>query len=293
MLRTIAGAENVFLWARTGTRTQHDECRPACCRCSLGRCPRPVCHWITDGYGLGMTGAVVRVLAFVAAVELLTGCVVAAGSGGDGSSVSVLFLLVPFALVLVMAGLAGRRPRGRRRSSPSQSVGDDDDTANAQVLRAELSVLADDVIRLEPRVALKEEARSDYEAATHRYRVAQAALDYAKEPVDLVRVQRVVDEATWSMSRARAILEGRPLPEPPPALRRPGLHGEPAVGVDEGQHPIYVDSPAAFRSGWFSAGGGLFGGLLLGSMLGGFGGGWIVHERGDDVDGDNSHFGDW
>ena len=239
-----------------------------------------------------MRGAVVRVLAFVAAVGLLSGCVVAAGSSGDGSSVSVFFLLLPFALVVVMAGLARRRRRGGRRSSRSQSVGDDD-AANAQMLRAELSVLADDVIRLEPRVALKDDARDDYEAATHRYRVAQAALDYAKEPVDLVRVQRVVDEATWSMSRARAILEGRPLPEPPPALRRPGPHGEPAIGIDDRQHPIYVDSPAAFRSGWFSAGGGLFGGLLLGSMLGGFGGGWIVDEHGDDVDGDNSDFGDW
>jgi hypothetical protein len=117
---------------------------------------------------VGMRGVVVRVLALVAPVELLSGCVVAAGSSGDRSNLSVLFLLVPFAL---MAGLAGRRRRGGRRSSRSQSGGDDD-TANAQMLRAELSVLADDVIRLEPRVALKEDARDDYEAATHRYRVA-------------------------------------------------------------------------------------------------------------------------
>jgi hypothetical protein len=237
-------------------------------------------------------GVVVRVVAFVAAVKFLTGCVVAAGSSRDGSSVSVLFLLAPFALVLVMAGLARRR-RGGRRSSRTQTEGQNEDTANAQMLRAELSVLADDVVRLEPRVALREEARDDYEAATHRYRVAHAALDYAKEPVDLVRVQRVVDEANWSMSRTRAILEGRPLPEPPPPLQRPGRHGEPAIGVDDRQRPIYVDSPAAFRSGWFSGGTGLFGGLLLGSMLGGFGGGWIVHEHGDDVDGDNADFGDW
>jgi hypothetical protein len=238
-----------------------------------------------------MKPVVGRVLALGATVTLPSGCVVAAGSSGDGSSVSFFFLLLPLAIVLLMASLAGRRRRGSRRSGSTRSVGYDD-TASAQMIRAELSVLADDVIRLEPRVALKEEARDDYEAATHRYRVAQAALDHAKEPVDLVRVQRVVDEANWSMSRARAILEERPLPEPPPALRRPGLHGEPAVGVDDRQHPVYVDSPAAFRSGWFSGGGGLFGGLLMGSMLGGFGG-WIVHEHSDDADGDNSDFGDW
>ncbi len=160
-------------------------------------------------------------------------------------------------------------------------------------MRAELSVLADDVIRLEPRVVLNETSRDDYEAATHRYRVAQAALDYAKEPVDLVRVQRVVDEANWSMSRARAILEGRQPPDPPSPLQRPGPHGEPAVGVDDGLQPVYVDSPAAFRSGWFSGGGGLFGGLLLGSMLGGLGGGWVVEERVDDVDEADPEVADW
>jgi hypothetical protein len=232
-----------------------------------------------------MTRIGVRALAVVAAAQLLTACVVAAGSsssGSGGGSSSFLFLFLPLALVLLMAGLARRRLRPSRRRAGSLS--ERDDTTNEQVLRAELSVLADDVIRLEPRVALNEKARDDYEAATHRYRVAQAALDYAKEPVDLMRVQRVVDEANWSISRARAILEGRRPPEPPAPLQRPGRLGEPAVGVDDGQQPVYVDSPAAFRSGWFGGGGGLFGGLLLGSMVGGLGGGWVVEQRVDDVD---------
>ena len=233
----------------------------------------------------------VRTLAVVAAAQQLTGCVVAAGSSNDGSGASFVFLLLPFALVLLMAGLARRRLRPSR--SRARSLTEIDDTTNEQVLRAELSVLADDVIRLEPRVALNEKSRDDYEAATHRYRVAQAAMDYAKEPVDLVRVQRVVDEANWSMARARAILEGRRPPEPPPPLQRPGSHGEPAVGVDDGHQPVYVDSPAAFRSGWFSAGGGLFGGLLLGSMLGGVGGGWVMEQHVDDVDEGDPDVTDW
>lgn len=230
-----------------------------------------------------MTRIGVRALAVVAAGQLLTACVVAAGSsstGSGGGSSSFFFLFLPLALVLLMVGLARRRLRLSRRGVGSLS--ERDDTTNGQVLRAELSVLADDVIRLEPRVALNEKARDDYEAATHRYRVAQAALDYAKEPVDLMRVQRVVDEANWSMSRARAILEGRQPPQPPAPLQRPGRRGEPAVGVD-GQQPVYVDSPAAFRSGWFG-GGGLFGGLLVGSMVGGLGGGWVEEQRLEDVD---------
>ena len=224
-----------------------------------------------------MTRVAVAAVAVVAAARLLTGCVVAAGSSNDGSGGSFFFLLLPFALAVLVAGLA------RRRLRPAGSFTERDDTTNEQVLRAELSVLADDVIRLEPQVTLNEKSRNDYEAATHRYRVAQAALDYAKEPVDLVRVQRVVDEANWSMARARAILEGRQPPEPPSPLQRPGPHGEPAVGVDDGQQPVYVDSPAAFRSGWFSAGRRLFGALLLGSVVGGFGGGW-VEQHVDDID---------
>jgi hypothetical protein len=231
-----------------------------------------------------MTRIGARAVAVVAAGQLLTGCVVAAGSssGGSGGSSSFFFLFLPLALVLLVAGLARRRlrPSRRRPGSVSERGG----TTNEQVLRAELSVLADDVIRLEPRVALNEMARDDYEAATHRYRVAQAALDYTEEPVDLMRVQRVVDEANWSMSRARAILEGRRPPGPPPPLQRPGRRGEPAVGVDNGHQPVYVDSPAAFRSGWFGGGGGLFGGLLLGSMFGGLGAGWVVEQHPDDVD---------
>jgi hypothetical protein len=225
---------------------------------------------------------------------MLTACVVAAGSTSDSGGL-FLFVLVPLAMVFLMAGLARARRHEHHRAGRSQSFAYGDDTVNGQVLRAELSVLADDVIRLEPRVALNEAARDDFEAATHRYRVAQAALDYAKEPIDLVRVQRVVDEANWSMSRARAVLDGRSPPAPPSQLQRPGPHGEPAVRVDQRRGPVYVDSPEPFRSGWFSAGGGLFGGLLLGSVLGGFGGEWIVQEDSDEfeADGGDEDPSDW
>jgi hypothetical protein len=56
---------------------------------------------------------------------------------------------------------------------------------------------------------------------------------------------------------------------------------------------VYVDSPTEFRSGWFSGGGGLFGGLLLGSMLGGVGGGWVVEHHVDDVDGADPDSTEW
>jgi hypothetical protein len=214
---------------------------------------------------------------------VLSGCVVATSSGANGSSGGssfFFFLLLPlgFAVAAFTMARGGRRRRARRSDGGEGGPSG----VNPQLIRAELSVLADDVLRLEPRVALKETARDDFEAATHRYRVAQAALDYTDAPVDLVRVQRVVDEATYSMSRVRAILDDRPPPEPPTTLRRPGPRGEPAIILDDRERPAYEGSPASFRSGWFG-GGGLIGGLLLGSMMGGFGG-WIVEEGGADND---------
>ena len=150
------------------------------------------------------------------------------------------------------------------------------------MIRAELSVLADDALRLETDVVLHEAARNDYESAVHRYRVAQAAVEQhaAGAQIDLARVQRVVDEALWSMSRAKAIIEGYPPPPPPSELQAPGSRGEPAVRIAEDDRPTYVGAPVSFRSGWFGGGGGLLGGLMLGSMLGGFGG-WVVHESDD------------
>ena len=100
----------------------------------------------------------------------LTGCVVAGGSRSNSGG-GFLLLVFPIALALLLASL-GRRRHGRRGpvSAPSRA---NDDSVNRQVLEAELSVLADDVLRLEPQVAIHEQARGDYEAATHRYRVAR------------------------------------------------------------------------------------------------------------------------
>src|SRR5215207_9236113 len=105
-------------------------------------------------------------VALVAGSPLLTGCVVATSSRGDGSGAGF------FVLFLVVAMRAFRGPRGMRRREWRGGGADIDARhgVNLEVLRAELSVLADDVIRLEPQVVLNEKARDDYEAATHRYR---------------------------------------------------------------------------------------------------------------------------
>src|ERR671916_1822629 len=186
------------------------------------------------------------------------------GTGGsapprddDGGSA-----LVP--LGLLVAGGAGlwawsRRRRRREAAEMRARV-----VADAELVRAELSVVADDILRLEPEVDLHPEARNDYEAAVERHRVASAALDYADEPVDLVRVDRVVTEARYAMSRAKAQLEGREPPPPPDDLRRPGRHREPPVDVDEQGVPVYAGGAPFYGGGWYGGGGGALRGPFLG-----------------------------
>lgn len=199
----------------------------------------------------------------------LSGCVVATSSGSRGGGGFFLFLVPLAVFFAAFTMIRGRTRRARRADDNVEGS----EGVNPQLIRAELSVLADDVLRLEPQVALNDAARDDFDAATHRYRVAQAALEYTDAPVDLMRVQRVVDEATYSMSRVHAILDGRRPPGPPTGLRHPGVRGEPAVVLDSGEQPAYESSTSSFRAGWFGG----VGGLLLGSMLGGAGG-WIIDD---------------
>ena len=213
------------------------------------------------------------------------------GEGGDDGSGSSWVLPAVIAAGAGGAGLLVWRRSRRRRAEAAERARAEE--ADRQLLKAELSVLADDVVRFEPDVELHPEARSDFDAAVNRYRAAQAAMESADQPLDLVRVARVVAEARYSMDRARAIIEGREPPAPPDELQRLGRHGEPAVTLDEDRQPAYVGYPGGFQSGWFGGtGGGLFSGLLLGSLLAGGFGGWgyggttIINEGDDGGGGD-------
>ena len=212
------------------------------------------------------------------------------GDGGGGGS-GVLPLLL-----LLGAGAGGWYfwQRGRRRRQEAETrveVSED-----RSLLEAELAVLAQDVLDLEPQVLAHPEARPDYDAATLRYRVAQAALERADDRIDLVRVERVIAEAQYAMSRAKARLDGREPPPPPPELARPGRHEEPALEVDDRGDPRYVGFGSPFYGGgWFGAGGGLLTGLFLGQMLGGWGGHYeqnvYVEDSGDGGAGDGGEWG--
>jgi hypothetical protein len=213
------------------------------------------------------------------------------GDGGDDSGTNWVLPVLLAGAAAVGGVLLWRRSRRRHEKAAERARAE---AADRRVLEAELSVLADDVVRLEPEVQLHPDARGDFDAAVSRYRSAQAALDASDAPIDLVRVARVVAEGRYLMDRVRAIIDGREPPPPPEELQRPGQHGEPAVTLDADRQPAYVGYTGGFQGGWFGGANGLFTGLLLGSLLSGGFGGWghggttIVNTG----DGGDSDFGD-
>lgn len=187
-----------------------------------------------------------------------------AGEGGGGGG-----LLLP--LVILGGATAGGVylfSKRRRRQVALQTVLSGD----RQDLRAELAVVADDVVRLESEVALHPDARDDYEAAVGRFRWAQVAVEGIDSPDDVPRVRRALAEAGYAMARVRAVLRGEEPPPPPAELQAPGPQGEPAVELDERRRPVYAgygSDGGGWAGGGFFGGNGLFTGLLLGQMLGG------------------------
>jgi hypothetical protein len=189
------------------------------------------------------------------------------GGGGGGIGVGTILLILGAAALGIFLL---RNSSKRRKQELSVLHGDQED------LRASLSVLADDVMRLEPEVGLHPEARDDYEAGVARYKWALAAVDAIDSPDDVPRVRRGMAEAQYAMARARAIIQGNEPPAPPPELQQPGQYGEPPVVLDDEKKPQYAGYEE-HRGGWggggFFGGNGIFTGMILGQMLGG-GHGW-------------------
>lgn len=213
-------------------------------------------------------------------------------SGSGSGGVLLLLLLVAGGGFFIWSR---SRSKARRAEEAKQYA------ADRQLLQAELSVLGQDVMELEPDVILHPDARPDYDAGVTRYQSAKAALEYADDRIDLVRVERVIDEGRYAMARARAVIDGRQPPPPPESLAHPGRHGEPPIELDDERQPVYTGYGGGWYggSGWFGGGSGVLTGLMIGSMLGGgWGGGWggghyVGGHGGQDEGGSDSGGGDW
>jgi hypothetical protein len=173
----------------------------------------------------------------------------------------------------------------------------------------DLVALGDDIRALDVDIQMpgvSDEAKQRYDQSLQAYQRASEIFDRAKRPEDLAPVSETLEEGRYAMSAAKALLEGKPVPQrrppcffdprhgpsteevdwaPPGGAPRPvpacaadalrvkegfAPHGR-QVSVD-GRPVDYWNAPAHYgpwAGGYFGGrGGGLLPGLLMGSVLG-------------------------
>jgi LPXTG-motif cell wall-anchored protein len=226
------------------------------------------------------------------------------GDGGGGSGTGSLILLG----LLGAGGGAFYLSRRRRKRQELEEV--------KHVARDDLVALGDDIRALDMDVAMPNtnpEAKAHYNQAVEIYTDAEQRFDAARQPQDLEPVSSELEHGRYEMEAAKAILDGRPVPErrppcffdprhgpstrdvdwaPPGGTPRPVPACEAdALRVEEGLDPNvreidyagqrvpYWAAPSMFTPffGGFYGGfgfGGFLPGLLIGEMIGGGFGGW-------------------
>jgi LPXTG-motif cell wall-anchored protein len=227
------------------------------------------------------------------------------GDGGNGDSGTGSLVLLG---LLGAGGGAFYLSRRRRRRQELDEV--------RHVARDDLVALGDDIRALDMDVAMPNanpQAKAHYNQAVEIYTDAEQRFDAARQPQDLEPVSSELEHGRYEMEAAKAILDGRPVPErrppcffdprhgpstrdvdwaPPGGTPRPVPACEAdALRVEEGLDPNvreidyagqrvpYWAAPTMFTPffGGFYGGfgfGGFLPGLLIGEMLGGGFGGW-------------------
>lgn len=193
-----------------------------------------------------------------------------------------------------------------------------------KVAFADLVALGEDLRQLDLQVEMPDadpRAKEDYVKALNLYAKASENLDEADRLDEMEAVSAALEEGRYYLASAKARLEGREPPERRPPCFFDPRHGPSvrdvewappggypravpacaadALAVEEGKEPAsreieaegrrrpYWDAPAYYGpwAGGYFGGGGLFQGLLLGSLFSNFGGFWGGHSHHHDYGG--------
>ena len=151
----------------------------------------------------------------------------ASQSGGDGGGGGVGIGTIAVLTALVVGGGAlifrGRRRRKEREAERRRELEEVKSVANE-----DLVALADDIRALDLDTSMRDadpEAVRHYTEAVDQYQKAATALDRARRVEDLAPMSAALEAGRFSMASAKAVLEGRPLPE-----RRPPCFFDPRHG---------------------------------------------------------------
>jgi hypothetical protein len=145
------------------------------------------------------------------------------GGGGGGGGIATVAVL---AVVLVGGGalIFGARRRRREREAERQRELEE----VKSVANEDLVALSDDIRALDLDTSMPDadpEAVRHYTDAVDQYEKAATALDRARRTEDLAPMSAALEAGRFSMASAKAILEGRPVPE-----RRPPCFFDPRHG---------------------------------------------------------------
>jgi hypothetical protein len=142
------------------------------------------------------------------------------GAGGSIATVAVLTVLLVGGGALIFGARRRRRQREAERQRELEEV--------KSVANEDLVALGDDIRALDLDTSMPDadqEAVRHYTEAVDQYQKAAAALDRAKRTEDLAPMSAALEAGRFSMASAKAILEGRPIPE-----RRPPCFFDPRHG---------------------------------------------------------------
>ncbi len=237
--------------------------------------------------------------------------VAAEGGSGGGGGAGVAVLLGILGIGALGGGLMFFRSRRRRREEQQRQLEQVKSAANDDLIALSNDLQAIDLDVKMP--GANPDAQQHYATAVASYERAANALDRAARPEDLAAVSAALEEGRYSVAAAKALLEGRQLPERRPPCFFDPRHGPsvrdvawtppggatrevPACAADAqrvesglepetrkvlvgGRQEPFYNAPgyyAPWYGGYFGGfgGGGLLTGVLLGTALSGGFGGW-------------------
>ncbi|HUG32819.1 MAG TPA: hypothetical protein VMM14_08000, partial [Acidimicrobiia bacterium] len=129
---------------------------------------------------------------------------------GTGNSGWIWMLLVGIgaAVVAVMWNSRSKRRAGLKTAELERVKA---------MAREKLAEIANDIIEMEDEVTLSDDSRvkDHYRKASATYSEALARVDGSPDAQDMVEVIRELDLAIWELDAAEALLDGKPIPDPP------------------------------------------------------------------------------
>jgi hypothetical protein len=149
------------------------------------------------------------------------------GGGGGIATVAVLTVLLVGGGALIFGARRRRREREAERQRELEEV--------KSVANEDLVALSDDIRALDLDTSMPDadpEAVRHYTEAVEQYQKAATALDRARRTEDLAPMSTALEAGRYSMAAAKAILEGRPVPERRPPCFFDPRHGPSVEDVD-------------------------------------------------------------